>query len=325
MALTKSAFKIGVSLAPVVGGVLSATVDVMAELVDSLPEGAVAVVRHLADPMDLPVALEVLSLARSVEVHLSEGQAKQLSEVIQPFESLESLQDRVGWAVKVLDLPAEAEGGEIVHAVGEATGNCDASEAVSDGGSDPLEDFENATMNATIEHDVDHADVLLNRRAWRPAVSPPRRRHRGPAGRLAGDGDNSTPRSPGAPASTAISAAATRFASSRSTRVELGTAGPASPRAAPLPLAPQATAVADTHRTLETDSRPSDTVLFAGACNWTVAQLSDRLVAYVARVYEAPMREELETGGQGGGIALRDGRDFVAEYRRARDGRLFAG
>lgn len=137
VALAKSAFKIGVSLAPVVGGVLSATVDVMAELADGLPGGAVAVVRHLADPTDLPVALEVLSLARNVEAHLSEGQVRQLSEVIQPFESVSSLEERVSWAVGALNLSAQGEGGEIIDAVSEAEGESVAGEAVSDGGRNP--------------------------------------------------------------------------------------------------------------------------------------------------------------------------------------------
>ncbi|KAK1861733.1 hypothetical protein I4F81_004313 [Pyropia yezoensis] len=258
VALTKSVVKIGVSLAPVVGGVLSATVEVMAEMTDILPGGKACLMHHLADPMDLPKALDVLALARQVEAHLSDVQLEQVSAAVHPFESVVAVEEHVRGALAELKISAEAEGATVTAADDEVAGNCNADDAVSDAGSDPLEDVIGATRDAAIEHGFDQFDERRRRPASPTASSPagplpppagvPRGRV-GPADRRLDDGDHAPTTLPlqTGPASTASVSAETRKLSGG----EPGTTG--------------------------------------------AAERSDRLVASVARLYSPTMRAELAT------------------------------
>jgi len=78
VALAKSAVKIGACLAPMVRGVLGATVDVVAWLADGVPGGAAAVFRCVSYPTDLAAARQVLVIVGNVEDELSLAQAERL-------------------------------------------------------------------------------------------------------------------------------------------------------------------------------------------------------------------------------------------------------
>ncbi|OSX73844.1 hypothetical protein BU14_0324s0006 [Porphyra umbilicalis] len=90
VALAKAAVKLGLSLAPVIGGVLSVAVDAVVALMDS-PPGAAELVRHLADPTNLAAARTVLRLARDAGARMTPAQLRRVTEVFAPFFSLEHM------------------------------------------------------------------------------------------------------------------------------------------------------------------------------------------------------------------------------------------
>jgi len=284
VALAKSAVKIGVSLAPVVGSVLGVTVDVVAELVDGLPGGAAAVVRCLADPTNVAAARQVLVMVGKVEDRFSPALKEQLSAAVAPFESVAALEGELGSVATLLGCAwAEQEG--VVDAVGDTAGDDEAGEAVSEAGSDPLDDFQGVTRDAAIEHGVDGADELRDRATSRPAVPPAA--HPPPS---ASGGGRTSPPPPSASPSVATSASATVSHPPPSAGAGSGAATPAVPPA--LPAAPAAGAGA-APLSPPAAPRPSDAVFFVGARDWTVTETADRLVQRVARVYDAPRRAEL--------------------------------
>ena len=304
VALAKFAVKIGVSLAPVVGGVLGATVDVVAGLVDGLPGGAAAVVRCVADPTDLMAARQVLVMVGNVEDKLSLAQAEQLSTAVQPFGSVAVLEEQLGSVAMVLDCGgAEPEGG--VDAVGDSAGDDEASkvasdagsdplegskgatrEAASDVGSDPLERLKGATREAAIEYGGDKAAELHNRAASRPAIPPAT-----DPSPSAGGGGRATPPPPFASASSAPTATATASPAPLSAGAGCNAATPAAFPAPPTVPAAGATAAP---RPQAAAPRASNADIFAGSRDWTVTETADRLVECVARVYDAPQRAALQ-------------------------------
>jgi len=284
VALAKSAVKIGVSLAPVVGSVLGVTVDMVAELVDSLPGGAAAVVRCLADPTNVAAARQVLVMIGNVEDRLSPALTEQLSSAVTPFESVAALEGELGRVATLLECAgAEKEG--VVDAVGDAVDDGGAGEAAPGAGSDPLDDFQGAMRSAAIEHGVDEADQLRCRVASRPAAPPAVH----PPSSAGGGGCTSLP-PPSASPSMATPAAATVSHPPPSAGAGSGAATSAVPPA--LPAAPEAGGSAATLPP-PAAPRPSDAVFFAGARDWTEAETADRLVQRVARVYDAPKRAAL--------------------------------
>jgi len=292
VALAKPAVKIEVSLARVVGGILSTTFDVVAGLADGLPSGAAAVSRYvaqrsaIADQTDLAAAREVLVMVGNVEDALSLAQAEQLSAAVQPFKSVVALEEELGSVTKVLDCGGtEPDGG--VDAVSDSAGDGEASEAASDARCALLEDFKGATPEAAVEHGGDKADELRNRAALRPAISPaidplP----------SAGGGGRATPPPPFAPPFSVPIATATASHPPLSTGAGCNAAAPAALPAPPTVPTEGATAAPWPHAAAP---RPSDADFFAGARDWTGTETAHRLVEYVARVYDAPERAALQT------------------------------
>jgi len=285
VALAKSAVKIGVSLAPVVGSILGVTVDVVAELADGLPGGAAAVVRCLADPTNMAAARQVLVMVGNVEDRLSPAQTEQLSEAVHPFESVAALEGELGSVATVLELPSGKEGEGILDAVSDTAGDGEAGEAASDAGSDPLEDFQGTTRDAAIEQGVDMADELRSRAASLPAVPPAA--HPPPS---AGGVGRTTPPPPSASPSVATPAAAAASHFPPSTGAGSGAFPPAAP---PAPPAVPADGAGAAPQPPAATPRSSDAVFFARARDWTDAEVAERLVERVARVYDAPKRAEL--------------------------------
>ena len=285
VALAKSAVKIGVSLAPVVGGVLGATVDVVAGLADGLPGGAAAVVRCVADPADLVAARQVLVMVSSVEGKLSLAQAEQLSAAVQPYQSVAALEKELGSVAMVLNCGgAEVEGG--VDAIGDSAGDGEDSEAASDAGSDPLEDFKGVIQDEAIERGGDKVDELRIRAASRPAIAPAA----GPVPSASGGGRDTPPPPIALPSSVPTATAA----ASRSPLLADAGCGATTPAALPAPPTVPAAGATAAPRPQAAAPRPSNADIFAGARDWTVTETADRLVECVARVYDAPERAALQ-------------------------------
>jgi len=108
VALVKSAVKIGLSLAPVLGGMLSVSVDAVALLTDDLPAAA-AMMRHAADTTDLVAARQLLQLVRDASSTMPAEQLQQLQELFVPFLSLEEMDKELDWAMQELGICQDAE------------------------------------------------------------------------------------------------------------------------------------------------------------------------------------------------------------------------
>jgi len=202
-----------------------------------------------------------------------------------PFESVAALKDELGSVATVPDYGrTEPEGG--AEAVGDSAGDGEACEAASGAGGDRLGDFKGATRKAVIEHGSDKADELRNQAASRqtipPATDPP------PS---AGGGGRATPPPPFALPSS-ISTATT--AASHPPLLADAGCGATTPAALPASPAVPAAGATTAPRPQAVAPRPSDADIFVGARDWTVTDTADRLVDYVARVYDAPQRAALQ-------------------------------
>lgn len=150
--LIKSAVKLGASLAPIVGGVLSISVDVVEALVDGAP-GATAVYELLADPSDVTAALDMMRHVRDADEVFSATQKQALAVLVSPYESVEALVVDLEAAVQVLEIGTDAgtAADDIVVHVDEAEGGLGAlQEGVTVGGS----------VAAAGSTEVDVGDVL---------------------------------------------------------------------------------------------------------------------------------------------------------------------
>lgn len=90
VALVKSAVKLGVSLAPFVGGVLNVTVDVVAAFAEGA-SGAKAMYQLLVDPADVAAALEVIKCVHDAKESFSTDVQARLDEMLSPYQSLEAV------------------------------------------------------------------------------------------------------------------------------------------------------------------------------------------------------------------------------------------
>jgi len=151
VALVKSAVKIGVSLAPVLGGMLSVSVDVVASLTDGLPAAA-ALRHHVADTTDLAAARQVLQLVLDASSTMSAEQLQQLQVLVFPFPSLEVMDEQLGWAIQELAIYQDVEAAGVSEDVAPVDGRGEEASAVgagegvgvNDAGSDTAEDTDDA-------------------------------------------------------------------------------------------------------------------------------------------------------------------------------------
>lgn len=303
VALATSAFKVGLSLAPIVGGALSVTVEAVAELVDGASVAAEAMVQARVDPADLSAARKVLLLVLEAEPNLTPYQATELRAVVHPFESVAAVVEEIDEAEVILEVRNEVEGASFNDAEGDTTGGCAADGPPSDTDSDPADDFRSAVQ----EEAVDLAAGALGER-YGVAPSQPNEQPAAPAAPAATSAD-------APPASVPTAACCPVGTHGRGTppRSETGPlAGPppwsvAVPAQRPPPLggtavaAPYAAAAVAAAAVLPSgavaaDPLPTDEAAFyEGARDWSARTVADRLVAYVARGYEPAWREELAT------------------------------
>ena len=151
VALVKSAVKIGVSLAPVLGGMLSVSVDVVASLTDGLPAAA-ALRHHVADTTDLAAARQVLQLVLDASSTMPTEQLQQLQVLVFPFPSLEVMDKQLGWAMQELAICQDVEAAGVSEDVAPVDGRGEEASAagagggvgVNDAGSDTAEDTDDA-------------------------------------------------------------------------------------------------------------------------------------------------------------------------------------
>lgn len=144
VALVKSAVKLGVSLAPLVGGVLSVSVDVVATMADDATE-VTAAYELLADHSDIPAALTALRHVCDARPAFSVDQQQLLASLLRPYESMEVL---------VEDLEAAARG------LGQANdGKADGAAATrqADPAEDVLEEPATVLRDVALDHAIDAA------------------------------------------------------------------------------------------------------------------------------------------------------------------------
>ncbi|KAK1864970.1 hypothetical protein I4F81_007506 [Pyropia yezoensis] len=153
VALAKSAVKIGVSLAPVVGAALNASVDVVAAFADGTTELAV-VCRHLVDPADIAAARQVMQHVSDASGTLPAAQLEQLQAVLHPYTSIKDVNEALAFVEEALvDEGVEDEGvsGDIPKVQLDSV----AEEPASDEAEDKLEKFKDVVIDVAIEHGVD--------------------------------------------------------------------------------------------------------------------------------------------------------------------------
>jgi len=284
--LAKSAVKIGVSLAPVVGGLLSVSVDVLAEFVVGSTEAA-ALVSHVVDPTNLAAARQLLSGLQDAEAKFTPVQMAELNAIISPLKSIAEVKELVVDAEKELELAAEADVEDVANVVGDTTSGDEGGGVASDAGSDKWDDVEDTTKEVLIEHGIDEVDSRRHRGASRPTDSSTIPPHASVGAVHAGVGAGERWTSHGgpselvfAPASPPLGETGLDTISSSPTLV----AGPSTAHVAADPVAPLPQSAAA--------PRPTDDAFFAGAINWTARQVAERLVTYVVRG-EGPEREAL--------------------------------
>lgn len=113
VATVKTLLKMGVSLAPVIGGALGVGVDAVAIFAGSTA-GAAAVYDHLADPTNLDVARKVLRGLREVESKLTSEERSVLVAPLRPHLSVEGVLQEVKEAAQILGIDAEAADAGVV-------------------------------------------------------------------------------------------------------------------------------------------------------------------------------------------------------------------
>lgn len=113
VATVKTLFKMGVSLAPVIGGALGVGVDAVATFAGSTA-GAAAVYEHLPDPTNLDAARKVLRGLREVESKLTSEERSVLVAPLRPHLSVGGMLQEVEEAAQILGIDAEAADAGVV-------------------------------------------------------------------------------------------------------------------------------------------------------------------------------------------------------------------
>ncbi|GAB0497422.1 hypothetical protein MMPV_008755 [Pyropia vietnamensis] len=304
VALAKSAVKIGVSLAPIVGGALNAGVDAVAAFVEGA--GAAVVCQYLADPTDIAAARQILECVSGVKSTLTNAQLQPLLVAMSPYASLEELDADLASAEACLRVDASAKEADVLYGAADAVGDVEAEVRAPDEVNDQLDKFKDVTTDAIVEHVVDK--VTPTKRS----AAEPRRDERArlplaaPAGMPGGGGGSAdTPAlapigraltchplpsmlvdaaAPAAPGGTALPAHVPSGAAE-----DVGAGGAVPP--GPGPVAPASgELVGAMQEPAGTGTRQFGADFFAGVAGWSSAVLTSKLVEYAS--FASPERDE---------------------------------
>lgn len=133
VAVVKTLLKMSVRLAPGIGGALGVGVDAVADFTASAA-GAAAVYEHLADPINLDAAREVLRGLRKVESKLTSEERSVLVAPLLPYLYVGGVLQEVEEVAQVLGIGAEAaDAGVDVDAAVSAEGEVPRDEAANGG------------------------------------------------------------------------------------------------------------------------------------------------------------------------------------------------
>ncbi|KAK1863427.1 hypothetical protein I4F81_005983 [Pyropia yezoensis] len=163
VALAKSAVKIGVSLAPIVGAALNAGVDVAAVFADGTTELAV-VCRHLVDPADIGAARQILQRVSDASSTLPAAKLEQLQAAVRPYASLEDVNVDLEFAEQALvDAGVEDEG--VLADMPQAEDGSVLKDPPSDQAEDRCVKFKDVVTDVAIDHCVEEAAAQKRGRA----------------------------------------------------------------------------------------------------------------------------------------------------------------
>lgn len=179
VALVKSLVKIGLSLAPLVGGALSSAADAVEVWVNSAA-GAAVVYQHMADPSDLAAARRVLQRIHDVKDTLTPTQQRSLKKCLHPYDSIEQVDRELAWAARSLQAPeaATTSDGAAVSADGVEGGRSDCGEETTAGGGaaveaaapDDLDKPQEVVVDALVDEGVDRAAGRTRRDPLSPSA-----------------------------------------------------------------------------------------------------------------------------------------------------------
>lgn len=322
VALAKSAIKIGVSLAPIVGGALNAGVDAVAAFGNGAAQMAV-VCQHLADPTDVAAARHILRCVGDGKHTMNAAQLQQLQTIVYPYMSLEAVDADLAF---VEDALLDAGAGDGIIQGDTAVAECSSSaaeEPAFDVAEGKVEKLKDVATDAVVEHAVDKVADERRGRLQQNADTPPRKSLATTARELSGSGSTLEPAStrhchnppvcPETTASDGVGAPASPLPVASSPRAPplSATADSVAGRlASPHPvlhLAPAPASdeqVGDTRVPAVTPRRGGDdgrldaefgAPFFAGVMRWDCNTLATKLVAYVASNYASPKRAAFDT------------------------------
>jgi len=164
-AVAKTLVKLGLSLAPVVGGALNIGVDAVVAFAESAT-GAAVVYGYMANPTNFAAAREFLRCVQDAKGSMTPGQLTQLEGLLRPFPSLEELDKQLGYAVQVAGMDAGA-GDEFVQEVSEVEDTGSAAEPADNAAEDVFGKPSDAMRDAAVEYVV---DAVVD--AQRPNATP---------------------------------------------------------------------------------------------------------------------------------------------------------
>lgn len=179
VALIKSAFKLGVSLVLVTGGVLTVSIDAVTAFAEGAA-GAKAVCLLWAEPADVSAAHQVFRSVRDARDSLTAEQHQALAGMLFPYKTMgvvvqdlesaaEALGVDTGAAADAMAGPAEgsAEEGLVESLANAAEGSA---AVTAEGAEDEWGKLKEVAADAAVEHEVDWAAGRRRRRAPAPSV-----------------------------------------------------------------------------------------------------------------------------------------------------------
>lgn len=179
VALVKSLVKIGLSLAPLVGGALSSAADAV-EVWANSAAGAAVVYQHMVDPSDLEAARRVLQRIHDIKDTLTPTQQRSLKNCLHPYDSIEQVDRELAWAARALQTPeaATTSDGAAISADGIEGGRSDCGEEATAGGGaaveaaapDGLDKPQEVVADALVDEGVDRAAGRTRRDPLSPSA-----------------------------------------------------------------------------------------------------------------------------------------------------------
>lgn len=329
VALVKSAVKLGVSLAPFIGGVLNVSADVVAALAEGA-SGATAMYQLLADPADATAALKVIRCVQDEEESFTTEMQERLAKMLIPYQSLEAVVEDLESAAKELgtdigptanDVAASSAGvAESVVVVPREEAADEVAAAQAEAAEDHWSKPQEVLLDALGEHTVDWAADQRRGAAARPVpsaaltLSPSTTGNASPCPTVSLDRQAvaTGPAAVGAPRPTR------RSERPRPRAHECGVAGPAAPTAvvALTPSPPRAgyadspaensvpevvqAAIFPTVATGSCTPRCFGAPFFAGVADWRIDAVVAKLVAYVAGNYPRDDRDAFAAAARDG-------------------------